>query len=96
LRDEATMSDPNEPITIAQATEELGMTDSGVRRLCRSGALPARKLGPRMWLILRKDVAVAKSRPGRGNPAFRTAENPTKKAHRAKARRKKADRATDR
>lgn len=55
-------------LTIAQVAKLLGVTRSAVAYHCRSGALPAKKFGPRIWEIRREAAlafASASRKPGR-------------------------------
>lgn len=45
-------------LTVAQAAQHLGVSESWVRRLCRSGALPGRRVGGRVLLISRDALAL--------------------------------------
>lgn len=45
-------------LTVAQAAQHLGVSEGWVRSLCRSGALPGRRVGGRMLLIPRDALAL--------------------------------------
>lgn len=55
-------------LTTAEAAAALGLTTRSVRRLIDDGILPARRVGARLLLIRRADLARAKDRPKVGNP----------------------------
>jgi len=57
-------------ITTAEAASRLGLTPSGVRRLCASGVIRAAQFGG-SWAIPESEIARAKSRPKRGKRAVR-------------------------
>ena len=44
-------------ITIVEAAAELRVTESYVRRLCRTEVLDGRKMGQRLWLVKKNSVA---------------------------------------
>jgi excisionase family DNA binding protein len=57
----------NEPLSVAEVAEQLGVTDRAVRMMIESGRLKAKNLG-RDWVIMSADVDAVRDRPGRGRP----------------------------
>jgi len=59
-------------LTTAQAGERLGLTESGVRRLCASGVIRAERFAG-SWAIPERELARAVNRPKRGKRARKAA-----------------------
>lgn len=57
-----------DPLTVAQAAAELGLSPSRVRALCADGTIPHTLVNPRLILIDRRDLAAARKRRPRGRP----------------------------
>lgn len=51
----------DQPLTVKQAAERLGITVNRVQAMCRKGRLPARKFG-REWMIKASDLKIVENR----------------------------------
>ena len=52
------MSSEKEHLSVSEAAEELGISESLVRNLIRSGQLAAYRYGPRKTVVYREDLEV--------------------------------------
>jgi excisionase family DNA binding protein len=59
-------------LTTSQAAAYLGLTESGVRRLCASGVIRAERFAG-SWAIPEREIARAVNRPKRGKRAKKVA-----------------------
>ncbi len=50
-------------LTTKQVADNLGVSDSQVRRLISAGKIKATRLGPRVWMIDEHDLATYRQRP---------------------------------
>lgn len=63
---------PDEPLSVKDAAEIIGVSERRVRQFCAAGKL-GKRVGPRMFVITRREAeAFAKIERPPGNPGFRS------------------------
>lgn len=70
IHQERAMVDPSDLLSVQKAAEILGLSGDQVRIYCRSGSLPATRIG-QIWVIKRADLDAFTAQPRRspGRPA---------------------------